>query len=181
MTNPQSELMTLLASLKAQLNQHNYHYYVLDDPAVPDAEYDRLFCQLQDLEQKNPQLITSDSPTQRVGAAPLSKFKQIKHKLPMLSLSNAFNDEDLINFENRLIDRLEFDHKNDDGVIQFVAEPKLDGVAVSLFYEEGVLLYGATRGDGMVGEDITHNVRTIKSIPLLLIGTNFPKILEVRG
>ncbi|MFT7185089.1 MAG: DNA ligase (NAD+) [Pseudohongiellaceae bacterium] len=181
MTNPQSELMTLLASLKAQLNQHNYHYYVLDDPAVPDAEYDRLFCQLQDLEQKNPQLITSDSPTQRVGAAPLSKFKQIKHKLPMLSLSNAFNDEDLINFENRLIDRLEFDHKNDDGVIQFVAEPKLDGVAVSLFYEEGVLLYGATRGDGVVGEDITHNVRTIKSIPLLLIGTNFPKILEVRG
>jgi len=181
MNDSQSELITLLESLKVQLNQHNHNYYVLDDPAIPDAEYDRLFRQLQDIEQKHPQLITIDSPTQRVGAAPLAGFKQIKHKLPMLSLSNAFNDEDLINFENRLLDRLKVNNNKRERVIEFVAEPKLDGVAVSLFYEDGVLIYGATRGDGETGEDITHNVRTIKSIPLLLIGNNYPNILEVRG
>ncbi len=176
MNESQSELTALLLSLKNQLNQHNYSYYVLDDPSIPDAEYDRLFCQLQEIEKTYPDLITSDSPTQRVGAAPLGKFKQIKHKLPMLSLSNAFNDEDITNFEVRLQDRLQsIDH------LEFVAEPKLDGVAVSLFYKNGQLLYGATRGDGEVGEDITHNVRTIKSIPLILIGKDYPSILEVRG
>jgi len=181
MNDPQPVLITLLESLKNQINQHNYNYYVLDDPAVPDAEYDRLFRQLQDMEQKDPKLITSDSPTQRVGAEPLAKFNQIKHKLPMLSLSNAFNDDDLKNFENRLLDRLKLDNGKIDEAIEFVAEPKLDGVAVSLFYENGVLIYGATRGDGETGEDITHNVRTIKSIPLLLIGKNYPNVLEVRG
>jgi len=181
MNEPLPESLTLLESLKAQLNQHNYNYYVLDEPAIPDAEYDRLFRQLQDIEQQDPKLITADSPTQRVGAAPLDKFKQIKHKLPMLSLSNAFNDEDLINFENRLSDRLKLDNNQGEKAIEFVAEPKLDGVAVSLFYENGLLIYGATRGDGEVGEDITQNVRTIKSIPLTLIGDSCPKVLEVRG
>ena len=181
MNKPHSEVLTLLESLKSQLNQHNYNYYVLDDPAIPDAEYDRLFAQLQDIEQREPSLITKDSPTQRVGAAPLTKFKQIKHKLPMLSLSNAFNDEDLINFEHRLLDRLKASDAGSAQKIEFVAEPKLDGIAVSLFYENGVLIYGATRGDGETGEDITQNVRTIKSIPLSLIGKDYPKILEVRG
>jgi len=181
MNEPEVESLTLLESLKARLNQHNYNYYVLDDPAIPDVEYDRLFRQLQEIEQKDPQLITTDSPTQRVGAAPLAKFKQIKHKLPMLSLSNAFNDEDLKGFENRLLDRLKLDNNTGERVVEFVAEPKLDGVAVSLFYENGLLIYGATRGDGETGEDITQNVRTIKSIPLTLIGNNYPKVLEVRG
>jgi len=181
MNEPEVESLTLLESLKARLNQHNYNYYVLDDPAIPDVEYDRLFRQLQVIEQKDPQLITTDSPTQRVGAAPLAKFKQIKHKLPMLSLSNAFNDEDLKGFENRLLDRLKLDNNTGERVVEFVAEPKLDGVAVSLFYENGLLIYGATRGDGETGEDITQNVRTIKSIPLTLIGNNYPKVLEVRG
>jgi DNA ligase (NAD+) len=168
-------------SLKQKLNEHNYRYYVLDDPSVPDAEYDRLFSQLQGIERLDPSLVTADSPTQRVGAAPLSKFKQIKHKLPMLSLSNAFNDDDLINFEKRLADRLASQGYKQERSIEFVAEPKLDGVAVSLLYESGILIYGATRGDGETGEDITQNVRTIKSIPLVLIGEGYPDVLEVRG
>ena len=176
MNNSVNESIDQLPTLKHKLNTHNYRYYVLDDPSVPDAEYDRLFQQLQVIEQKNPDLITADSPTQRVGAAPLGKFKQIKHKLPMLSLSNAFNDEDLENFEQRLQDRL-----GNSESIEFVAEPKLDGVAVSLLYENGHLIYGATRGDGEVGEDITQNVRTIKSIPLALLGEGYPKMIEVRG
>ena len=171
-----NESIALLPSLKHELNTHNYRYYALDNPSIPDAEYDRLFKQLQAIEQKYPDLITSDSPTQRVGASPLGKFKQIKHKLPMLSLSNAFNDEDLQNFEQRLQDRLGSTES-----VEFVAEPKLDGVAVSLLYENGQLIYGATRGDGEVGEDITQNVRTIKSIPLMLLGEGYPKLLEVRG
>jgi DNA ligase (NAD+) len=181
MNSSKSELIALIKSLKIKLNQHNYNYYVMDDPAIPDAEYDRLFHQLQDIELKNPQLITSDSPTQRVGALPLTKFKQIKHKIPMLSLSNAFNDEDLRNFEKRLFERLNINDLKVESTIEFVAEPKLDGVAVSLFYENGILIYGATRGDGETGEDITHNVRTIKSIPLQLMGEKYPKVLEVRG
>lgn len=180
MNDVEIKLNDLLASLKTQLNQHNYQYYVRDEPTIPDAEYDRLFRQLQEIERTNPELITTDSPTQRVGAAPLAKFKQIKHKLPMLSLSNAFDDDDLINFEGRLIERLGHEGQCAQ-TLEFVAEPKLDGVAVSLVYENGVLTYGATRGDGEVGEDITHNVRTINSIPLQLIGENFPKVLEVRG
>jgi DNA ligase (NAD+) len=181
MNSSKSELIALIKSLKIMLNQHNYNYYVMDDPAIPDAEYDRLFHQLQDIEIKNPQLITPDSPTQRVGALPLTKFKQIKHKIPMLSLSNAFNDEDLRNFEKRLFERLNINDLKVESTIEFVAEPKLDGVAVSLFYENGILIYGATRGDGETGEDITHNVRTIKSIPLQLMGEKYPKVLEVRG
>jgi len=168
--------MQELQNLKQQLNQHNYKYYVLDAPTIPDAEYDRLFQRLKQIEQENPDLVTPDSPTQRVGAAPLVQFKQIKHKLPMLSLDNAFSDDDLQRFCRKIHDRLE-----DDTQIEFVAEPKLDGVAVSLFYEHGRLVYGATRGDGETGEDITQNVRTIKSIPLKLMGEGFPGQLEVRG
>lgn len=181
MDNTQADLVTLIAALKHKINQYNYNYYVLDDPSIPDAEYDRLFLQLQNIEHNNPHLITNDSPTQRVGAAPLGKFKQIKHKLPMLSLSNAFNEEDLNNFERRVLELLKANANQESGRVEFVAEPKLDGVAVSLFYQNGVLIYGATRGDGETGEDITHNVRTIKSIPLKLLGESYPKVLEVRG
>lgn len=161
--------------LREQLNYHNYRYYVLDDPEIPDAEYDRLFHQLQALEEEYPDLITPDSPTQRVGAKPLSEFGEVRHAIPMLSLANAFNDEEVEAFGKRISDRLET------GNIQFVAEPKLDGLAISLLYENGVLVRAATRGDGVTGEDVTQNVRTIHSVPLRLVGKNFPHLFEVRG
>ena len=165
-----------LQQLRDQLNHHNYQYYVLDDPEVPDAEYDRLFRELKKLESDNPELITEDSPTQRVGSAPLSAFSQVSHELPMLSLDNAFNDEDMEEFDRRIKDRL-----NMQETISYACEPKLDGIAVSLLYEQGLLVRGATRGDGSTGEDITQNVRTIPTIPLKLTGDNFPDRLEVRG
>lgn len=165
-----------LDKLRNQLNQYNYQYYVLDEPTVPDAEYDRLFNELKSIEQANPELISNDSPTQRVGATPLASFSQIIHKLPMLSLDNAFSKEDLEQFYSRI---LKVDSSNQ--AIELTIEPKLDGVAVSLFYRNGILEYGATRGDGKTGEDITHNVRTIKSIPLHLRGKGYPSELEVRG
>jgi DNA ligase (NAD+) len=162
--------------LHEQLADWNYRYYVLDDPTVPDSEYDRALRRLQELEERFPDLVTPDSPTQRVGAAPLSQFSQIKHEVPMLSLDNAFNDEEMASFYRRLLDRL-----GDVDAIEFACEPKLDGVAVSLLYRDGLLERGATRGDGTTGEDITHNVRTIASIPLRLRGHGHPRILEVRG
>ena len=162
--------------LHARLREHNYRYYVLDEPAVPDAEYDRLWRRLQELEQANPELVTVDSPTQRVGAQPLREFRQVRHEMPMLSLDNAFNAEEMDEFERRLQDRL----KSRDA-IEYACEPKLDGIAVSLLYRDGVLERGATRGDGTSGEDITHNVRTILSIPLRLLGDGYPELLEVRG
>ncbi|EAR60540.1 NAD-dependent DNA ligase LigA [Neptuniibacter caesariensis] len=165
-----------LQQLRDQLNHHNYQYYVLDDPEVPDAEYDRLFRELKKLESDNPELITEDSPTQRVGSTPLSAFSQVSHELPMLSLDNAFNDEDMEEFDRRIKDRL-----NMQETISYACEPKLDGIAVSLLYEQGLLVRGATRGDGSTGEDITQNVRTIPTIPLKLTGDNFPDRLEVRG
>jgi DNA ligase (NAD+) len=167
-------LSTEVKALRKTLNQYNYQYYVLDNPTVPDSEYDRLFQRLRAIENTNPEFVTADSPTQRVGAAPLSKFDQIEHKLAMLSLDNAFSDDDLIAFHNRLAAKVS-------EKIDYVGEPKLDGVAVSLFYEQGQLIYGATRGDGKVGENITQNVRTIKSIPLSLFGDDYPDKLEVRG
>ncbi len=170
------ELQEQLAELKQQLNHHNYRYYVLDDPSVPDVEYDRLLQQLQDIERQNPNLITPDSPSQRVGDAPLSAFSQVTHEMPMLSLDNAFDDASLMAFERRLKERLKTTED-----IAFAAEPKLDGIAVSLLYRHGVLERGATRGDGTTGEDITQNVRTIPSIPLRLMGEGFPDVLEVRG
>ncbi|KRS22983.1 NAD-dependent DNA ligase LigA [Alishewanella sp. WH16-1] len=164
-----------IAQLRRQLEQYNYQYYVLDAPSVPDAEYDRLYRELQQLEQQHPELITADSPTQRVGGAPLAKFSQVSHQVPMLSLDNAFDDSDFLAFVKRMQDRLDFA-----GDFSFCAEPKLDGLAVSIRYEHGVLVQAATRGDGSTGEDITANIRTIRAIPLRITG-EVPPVLEVRG
>jgi len=149
---------------------------VLDDPDIPDAEYDRMYNQLLALEKANPQLITHDSPTQRVGAQPLTVFDQIQHQMPMLSLDNVFNEDDLQAFNQRILDRLKIDEP-----VEYAAEPKLDGLAISLRYEQGELIYAATRGDGSTGENVTQNVRTMKSVPLRLLGSDFPEVLEVRG
>ena len=171
--------MDKLESLKQQIRHHNYRYHVLDDPEVPDAEYDRLMRQLQAIESEAPELITDDSPTQRVGDTPISAFGTVQHQVPMLSLDNAFAPDELREFHRRVTDRLELEEGADQ--LCYAAEPKLDGAAVSLLYENGQLVRGATRGDGTTGEDITHNVRTIDAIPLRLIGKGFPTTLEVRG
>lgn len=164
-----------VVKLREEINYHNYRYYVLDDPEIPDSEYDRLLRELQALEQKHPELITSESPTQRVGAQPLSAFSEIKHLQPMLSLNNAFDEQEVTDFDRRANDKLRLKH------IVYAAEPKLDGLAISLLYENGKLVRGATRGDGITGEDVTQNVRTIDAIPLKLRGTGYPARLEVRG
>ncbi len=171
-----NQAATEAGALREQLNKHNYLYYSLDDPQIADAEYDQLLRRLENLEDLYPALKSADSPTQRVGSAPLSVFESVEHKVPMLSLANAFDDDELRDFERRLQARLD-----DDNSITFVCEPKLDGVAVSLLYRDGVLVQGATRGDGFSGENITANVRTIASIPLKLQGQGFPPVLEVRG
>jgi DNA ligase (NAD+) len=165
--------------LREEIRHHNYRYHVLDDPEVPDAEYDRLLRKLQAIEKKHPGLITSDSPTQRVGDAPVSAFGTIQHELPMLSLDNAFAETELRDFHRRVMARLEREDGGDS--FDYSAEPKLDGAAVSLLFEKGRLVRGATRGDGTTGEDITHNVRTIEAVPLKLLGSGFPRVLEVRG
>ena len=154
-------------SLRDQIRHHNYRYHVLDDPEVPDAEYDRLVRALQALEAKHPDLITPDSPTQRVGDEPIAAFGTVEHRLPMLSLDNAFSEDELRDFHRRVVERLDLD---DGDTLAYAAEPKLDGAAVSLVYVDGVLERAATRGDGTRGEDITHNIRTIESVPLRLIG-----------
>jgi DNA ligase (NAD+) len=164
--------------LRAALNHHNYRYYVLDDPEVPDAEYDRLFQRLQALEAENPQLITASSPTQRVGVKPRLAFTQVQHEVPMLSLDNAFNAQELRDFVRRVQERLGLDGSDD---IAFACEPKLDGIAVSLMYENGLLVRAATRGDGSTGEDITQNVRTLRTVPLEMNAGDWPSRLEVRG
>ena len=172
-----ASVQTKIKKLREEIQQHNYSYYVLDEPTIPDVEYDKLMRNLQELEEAHPKLITLDSPTQRVGAKPLDAFKAAKHEVPMLSLGNVFSEEELEAFEIRIKDRLKEDIN-----IDYTAEPKFDGLAVSLVYEKGLLVRGATRGDGMVGEDITENIRTIKSIPLKLRKhKNLPKKLEVRG
>ncbi len=165
--------------LREEINYHNYRYYVLDDPEIPDSEYDRLLRELQALEEKHPELITNDSPTQRVGAQPLASFSEIKHLQPMLSLNNAFSDEEVLDFVRRAKEKLQYDQVSSE--IVYAAEPKLDGLAISLLYENGQLIRGATRGDGVTGEDVTQNVRTIDAIPLKLMGEQFPSRLEVRG
>lgn len=165
-----------IKKLREELNEHNYRYYVLDAPVISDAQYDRLFRELQQLEAEHPELITSDSPTQRVGAIPLKQFAEVKHEVPMLSLDNAFTEEELAAFDKRIKQRLETHQE-----IEYMCEPKMDGLAVTLIYENGVLTKGATRGDGYTGEDVTQNLRTVSSIPLHLRGNDFPKILEVRG
>lgn len=162
-------------ALRDEIERHNYLYYVLDTPSIPDAEYDRLFVELQQLEAQYPELLTPDSPTQRVGGAPLPQFDQVQHRTPMLSLNNAFEDEDAAAFDRRAREALGQDH------IEYAVEPKFDGLAISLTYENGLLIRGATRGDGFTGEDVTANLRTIKAIPLSLHGPNVPALLEVRG
>ena len=167
-----------LATLRERVRRYNHEYHVLDEPSVPDIEYDRDMRELQSIEERHPELIRSDSPTQRVGAEPATRFNTVKHQLPMLSLDNAFSEQELQDFHRRVIERLDLEP---DDEVEYAAEPKLDGAAVSLLYENGILVRGATRGDGTTGEDITHNVRTIESIPLSLMGSDFPSALEVRG
>ncbi len=173
--------------LRTEIERHNYRYYVLDNPAIPDAEYDRLLRELQLIEQDYPQLITADSPTQRVGAAPLKAFAQITHAIPMLSLSNAFEDGEVEAFDRRVRAGLALEAAgaawidSDPLTVEYNAEPKFDGLAVSLRYENGVFKTGATRGDGYTGEDITLNLKTIRSIPLKLPVDSPPALLEVRG
>ena len=169
-------ILQQIQQLRRTLERYSHQYYVLDEPTVPDAEYDRLYQQLLQLEQAHPDLITPDSPTQRVGAAPLQKFGQVSHSVPMLSLDNVFDDADFLAFCKRMADRL--DSSSD---FSFCCEPKLDGLAVSIRYENGVLVQAATRGDGFTGEDITANVKTIRAVPLKLQGEKLPAVLEVRG
>ncbi|MBU0480167.1 MAG: NAD-dependent DNA ligase LigA [Proteobacteria bacterium] len=165
-----------LAGLREQINFHAHRYYVLDDPAISDGEYDRLFQELLTLEEEHPSLVTADSPSQRVGAEPLAVFNTVEHRLPMLSLENAFSDDDLVAFQDRLYRFL-----NSPEPISYVAEPKLDGLAVELVYVKGILSTGSTRGDGWTGEDITANIKTIPAIPLRLNLDEPPGILEIRG
>ncbi|RRV05632.1 NAD-dependent DNA ligase LigA [Pseudomonas sp. v388] len=175
---------TRILELRAELDQHNYRYHVLDEPSIPDAEYDRLFKELKALEADNPHLVTPDSPTQRVGSAALSAFTQVRHEMPMLSLGNAFEESDLRDFGRRVTEGLDLpvgDLLGEGARVQYSCEPKLDGLAVSLLYRDGALVRGATRGDGTTGEDISVNVRTVRNIPLKLHGSGWPAVLEVRG
>jgi len=165
-----------IALLRDELEQHNHQYYVLDTPLITDHEYDRLFRRLQELEQQHPELTSADSPTQRVGSEPASHFDTVMHEVAMLSLDNAFDNDEMIAFDRRLRERLE-----QEGELAYCAEPKLDGLAVSMLYENGELRRAATRGDGRSGENITANVRTIKSVPLTLRGKQIPPRIEIRG
>lgn len=179
---PDPHQLSQVQKLHDELHYHNHRYYILDDPEIPDSEYDKLLRELQILEEQYPELLRPDSPSQRVGAPPLSEFTQVTHLIPMLSLANAFNQEEVMAFEKRLLDRLGNTHKQDNiRILEYAVEPKLDGLAVSLLYENGILTQGATRGDGETGENITENVRTINAIPLKLNGDNIPEVLEVRG
>ncbi len=171
-----AEIQKKILKLREEINQHNYSYYVLSTPTVPDSEYDRLYRELEALESQHPDLITLDSPTQRVGGEAQTEFEQVSHDVPMLSLDNVFDHDELLAFDKRVHTRLETVAS-----IHYVCEPKLDGVAISLLYRNGQLVRGATRGDGRTGENVTHNVRTIKAIPLKLVGENIPDELEVRG
>ncbi len=173
-----AEAAARLEQLRSSINFHNRQYYVYDDPQIPDAEYDRLMRELQELEAQYPELITPDSPSQRVGGEPLEGFQEVKHRVPMLSLDNAFSETELQEFDRRVHERLGLDLERD---VSYMAEPKLDGLAINLRYEAGRLVHGATRGDGASGEDVTSNVRTIPSIPLRLLGDEYPAVLEVRG
>ncbi|CDZ93866.1 NAD-dependent DNA ligase LigA [Pseudomonas saudiphocaensis] len=173
-----------IAELRSEIDAHNYRYYVLDEPSVPDAEYDRLFKELKALEAEHPELVTPESPTQRVGGEALATFGQVRHEVPMLSLGNAFEEKHLVDFDRRVREGLDLPAGDLFGAgaeVEYSCEPKLDGLAVSLLYENGHLVRGATRGDGSTGEDISANVRTVRNIPLKLHGTGWPAVLEVRG
>ncbi|MFO8003429.1 NAD-dependent DNA ligase LigA [Thioalkalivibrio sp.] len=165
------------AELRERIAHHDWRYYVLDDPEISDAEYDALLLELQRLEDEHPELVVPDSPTQRVGGAPAASFAPVRHRLPMLSLNNGFAEDDLRAFDRRIRERL----GREDAAIPFMAEPKLDGLAISLFYRNGKLVQAATRGDGETGEDVTGNVRTVRAIPLSLQGGDHPDEFEVRG
>ncbi len=170
-----AEILERVKTLRQEINYHNYRYYVLDDPEIADAEFDRLMRELESLEKDHPELITADSPTQRIGAEPLKEFAEVKHAVPMLSLANAFSNSEVDDFDRRGRERLAVSS------LEYSVEPKLDGLAISLLYRDGVLSRAATRGDGTTGEDVTLNVRTIDAIPLRLLGDNHPPELEVRG
>jgi len=177
MSQPAPTLLEEISQLRADLDDANYRYYVLDEPTLTDADYDRKLQRLKQLEGEHPELISPDSPTQRVGAAPAEGFPEVAHAIPMLSLDNAFSRDDIVAFAERVAERLECQSEE----IEFSCEPKLDGAAVSLVYEQGVLVSGATRGDGRTGEGITSNLRTLRSVPLKLMGKNVPELVEVRG
>jgi DNA ligase (NAD+) len=164
------------AQLRAEIDRHNHRYHVLDDPEIPDAAYDRLMIELRELEHKHPSLVVPESPTQRVGGAPVEAFAQVRHRVAMLSLDNAFSREDVEDFDRRVRAKLETE-----AAVRYACEPKLDGLAVSLAYRRGALEIAATRGDGTVGEDVTHNIRTIPAVPLRLVGSAHPEFIEVRG
>ena len=164
-----------IKKLKSILNQHNINYYVKDSPTISDIEYDTLLRELETLEKANPEFLTSDSPTQRVGGQPLQEFKSITHRIPLQSLANAMNESELEHFDNQIMKSLNITD------VQYIGEPKLDGLAVELVYEKGKFVYGSTRGDGYVGEDITHNLKTIKAIPLSITKEPIPDIIEIRG
>ena len=173
------EAVALIEKLREEIGYHNYRYYVLDSPRISDAQYDRMLKKLKELEEKFPELVTPDSPTQRVGARPLEAFREVKHSIPMLSLSNAFNEEEIRDFDTRVRKFLETEKRP-----EYMAEPKLDGVAVEVVYENGTLSVGSTRGDGVTGEDVTQNLKTVRSIPLKLLQAKkqtVPALLEVRG
>src|SRR5882672_8288206 len=163
------------AKLRVQIEHHNHRYYALDDPEISDAEYDRLFRELQQLEREHPELASADSPTQRVGVPPLAEFASVRHRTPMLSLNNAFSEEEVAAFDRRVREILEVD------LVEYSAEPKFDGLAISLLYEDDRFTRGSTRGDGLTGEDVTPNLRTVRSIPLRLQGKRPLKLIEVRG
>ena len=165
-----------LLELRDSIDRHNYRYYVLDDPEIPDSEYDRLFRELQAIEAQHPALVTPESPTPRVGGAPLAAFDEVQHRMPMLSLETRVVARAMGDFDRRVHDRLARSEE-----IRYAAEPKLDGLAISLRYEDGSLVQAATRGDGSRGENVTQNVRTIASVPLRLLGDGWPRVLEVRG
>ena len=170
------DIIDRVAQLRDDIAFHQHCYYVLDDPVIPDADFDDLFQQLIELEKQHPSVITSNSPTQRVGPKPISKFRNASHSAPMLSLENAFDEEQVINFDRRVHELL-----GKPGAIRYSAEPKLDGIAINIRYEQGELVLAGTRGDGLIGEDVTHNVRTIGAVPLRLREGLYPEILEVRG
>jgi DNA ligase (NAD+) len=177
MGDADEKVIERLQRLRQEINRHNELYYVLDTPEITDAEYDRLFDELADLEKNHPELVTPDSPTQRVGAPPLEAFKTVRHSLPMLSLSKVTSEAEFVDFHRRVRD---LSGSGDKG-LQYTVEPKFDGLAVEIVYEHGVMILGATRGDGVVGEDVTVNLRTIRSIPLRLRGSHIPERIEVRG
>ena len=170
------DMINRAIELRKLIEKHNYHYYILDDPLISDGEWDNLFKELESIETKYPELIDNNSPTQRVGVKPLDSFETITHRKPMLSLSNAMNNNELTLFDERIKKLLETNTN-----IEYMAEPKLDGIGVELIYEKGIFSAGLTRGDGFEGEDITQNLRTIRALPLKLLGDKIPRLLEVRG